>query len=45
MTLLLKSNNIDVPYFSIKEGRENYVDPREHCHTVQSKGNDCHDLV
>ena len=45
MTLFLERNNVDVPYFARKEGRENFVDPQEHCHTMQSKGNDCHDLV
>ena len=45
MTQFLERNNIDVPYFARKEGREKYVDPQEHCHTMQLKGNDCHDLV
>ena len=45
MIEFLERKNIDVPYFARKEGRENYVDPHEHCHTVQFKGNDCHALV
>ena len=45
MTHLLERNNIDVPYFARKEGRGNFANLEEHCHTVQFKGNDCHDLV
>ena len=42
MTQLLERNNIDVPDF---ERREKSIDPQEHCHTMQFKGNDCHALV
>ena len=45
MTEFLKRTNIDVPNFGRKEGRENFVDPQGHCHTMQLKGNDCQDLV
>ena len=44
MTQLLERNNIDVLDLARKEGRENYVDPQGHYHTMQFKGNDCHDL-
>ena len=45
MTQFLERNNIDIPDFVRKEGRENSVNPQDHCHIMQFKGNDCHDLV
>ena len=45
MIQLVEINNIDVLYFARKKGTKNSVDPREHSHNAQFKGNDCHALI
>ena len=45
MTHFIKRNNIDVPYFARKEGRENFVDPHGNYHNVQFTCNDGHALI